>query len=110
LRRFDLIKSKAQLFCSRWSKEYLLQLQKCGKWIKPGRNLAVGNLAVLREDNIPSLKWKLVRITETHPGTDGIVRLVTVRTSSRTTMKRPVTKLALLPTAEDEQDVGTPVH
>lgn len=110
LKRFDLIKAKAQLFWSRWSKEYLPQLQKRGKWIKPCRNLAVGDLAVLREDNIPPLKWKLVRITQTHPGADGITRVVTVRTPSKTTMKRPVTKLALLPTVEDEQDVGAPVH
>jgi len=59
LRRFDLIKAKAQLFWSRWSKEYLPQLQKRGKWIKPCRNLAVGDLAVLREDHIPSIEMEI---------------------------------------------------
>lgn len=45
---------------------------------------------------LPSARWQLGRITETHPGKDGIVRVATVRTATGET-KSPVTKLYLLP-------------
>lgn len=42
---------------------------------------------------------------EVHPGPDGIVRVVTLRNSSGTTFQRPVVKLSLLPTEEDETEI-----
>jgi len=36
------------------------------------------------------------RITAVHPGEDGLVRVITVRTAS-SSYKRPVTKIVLLP-------------
>ena len=37
---------------------------------------------LLREDNLPPMSWKLAVIIETFPGSDGEVRVVTVKTSS----------------------------
>ncbi|XP_050535050.1 uncharacterized protein LOC126902072 [Daktulosphaira vitifoliae] len=58
----------------------------------------------------PPYQWPLVRVSTVHPGTDGIVRAVTVRNSGGTEFKRPVVKLAFLPTADyNEMDEHNPL-
>lgn len=42
------------------------------------------------------MKWPLGRVVSTHPGSDGICRVVTVRTASGV-YKRPVVKICPLP-------------
>lgn len=69
------------------------------------RNASVGDLAVLKDETLPPLKWSMVRVVNIHPGDDGVVRAVTVRNSQRKVCKRPSIKLALLPTEEDEVHV-----
>lgn len=73
LRRFTLVLSQMQWFWKRWIMEYLSQIQKRNKWLQPKRNLAIGALVIVREDNIPPLQWKLTRVLITHPGEDSIV-------------------------------------
>jgi hypothetical protein len=53
-------------------------------------------LVLLREDNLPSMSWRLAIISETFPGSDGHVRVVKVKTSSGQ-FKRPIHKLVVLP-------------
>ena len=48
-----------------------------------------------KDDVLFTNHWPLARVTETHPGKDGIVRAVTVKLLL-TTYKRPVTKLAII--------------
>nr|XP_012135784.1 PREDICTED: uncharacterized protein LOC105661897 [Megachile rotundata] len=56
----------------------------------------VGDLVIIKEHNAPSMKWPLGRILHVHPGDDGIVRVVTVKTGSGT-YKRSTTRLCPLP-------------
>ena len=51
---------------------------------------------LLREDNVPPMSCRLAGIIETFPGSDGHVRLVTVKTSSGQ-FKRSISKLVTLP-------------
>lgn len=51
---------------------------------------------MLQEDQLPPLQWKLGGILETHPGGDGSVRVVTVKTSSGE-VKPAVQKVCSLP-------------
>lgn len=104
LKRFTMVQSYIQQFWERWSKEYLPQLQRRGRWLKVTRNMQVGDLCLLRQEKLPPTKWALVRVQEVHPGPDGTVRVVTIRNSSGTTFQRPVIKLSLLPTEEDEME------
>ncbi|XP_062557948.1 uncharacterized protein LOC134222815 [Armigeres subalbatus] len=84
-----------QRYWQRWSREYLTGLQQMSKHLRPSP-IRVGTLVVLREDNIPPLQWSLARIIEVHPGDDGVVRVVTVRTT-RGIYRRPVNRICPLP-------------
>ena len=95
LRRWHLVQSMIRHFWTRWSSEYVCSLRKYVKWRNPQKNITVGDIVVLQEDNLIPTKWPLARIVNVHPGADEIVRVVSVKTS-RGIYKRPVTKVALL--------------
>ncbi|GJQ78231.1 hypothetical protein Trydic_g2560 [Trypoxylus dichotomus] len=97
LSRWQLIERLNQHFWQRWSREYLEQLQRRTKWSKEfGENLCVGQLVLVREDNVPSLAWSMGRITAVCPGKDGIARVAVIKTS-RSEVKRPANRLCVLP-------------
>jgi hypothetical protein len=95
LRRWKLCQALVSHFWKRWSTEYLVTLNKFSKWRTPKDNVNVGDVVVLREDNIVPSQWPLARIVEVHPGNDGLVRVVTLKTS-KGIYKRPITKIATL--------------
>lgn len=101
--RWQLLTQIQQSFWRRWSSEYLSTLQAKTKWYRPHSNLAIGDLVLIRQPNVPPAVWKLGRINLIHPGDDGVVRVVTVRTKDGDSYKRPVVQLALLP-VEDNCD------
>ena len=82
-------------FWKRWSLEYLITLQKGYKWTRPSRNISVGDVVILFEDGMVPTRWPLARIVKTHPGRDGVVRVVDVKTS-KGLYRRPVHKIAVL--------------
>ncbi|KMQ91466.1 transposon polyprotein [Lasius niger] len=94
--RWELVANMRDHFWRRWSTEYLGHLQQLGKWRTQQDNLQPGALVLIKEDLLPPGKWALGRIRETHPGTDGLVRVVTVETAT-SRLTRPVTKLCPLP-------------
>lgn len=55
----------------------------------------MGDVVVLREDIMVPAKWPIARVTKAHTGKDGLVRAVTVKTSTGI-YTRPVVKVALL--------------
>jgi len=95
LRRWHLCQALIRHFWQRWSSEYVVHLQKFSKWHRHSRNLVVGDVVVLREDNMIPTKWCIARFTKVHPGKDGVVRVVTVQTPTGC-FTRPVVKVALL--------------
>jgi len=104
LQRWKLVCGMAQGFWRRWSAEYLPQLQVRGKWTKPSRKIKIGDLAILKTDNLATMKWNMVRVVDIHPGVDGVVRVVSVQASNGSVTKRPVVKIALLPGSEEEEE------
>ncbi|XP_046866598.1 uncharacterized protein LOC124460211 [Drosophila willistoni] len=99
INRWQRLKAVSQHFCTRWKDEYLKELHKRNKWRFPSKNLEVGDLVVLKDDNLPFNEWRLGRIHQTHPGSDGNVRVVELLTA-RGIVKRPVAKLIFLPPEE----------
>lgn len=80
----------------RWSTEYLSSLQPRTKWCKAPVAIETGRLVILLDENVPPMHWPTARITDVHPGPDGVTRVVTVRTSNGQ-YTRPVSKICLLP-------------
>ena len=59
------------------------------------RNIKIGDLVLLKTDNVPRSPWPLARITNTFPGRDNIVRAVELKTPNAV-LVRPVGKICLL--------------
>ena len=86
----------------------MLQMQERQKWFKQKRNLQIGDIVLVLDDNLPRCQWKVAKVTETYPSVDGLVRKVKVqlgdpglsefgkRTKAFSYLERPVQKLVLL--------------
>ena len=112
----------ANLFWRRWTKEYLPTLLERQKWNLKKRNLCVGDVVLVADDNFARGNWPLARVVEVITGQDGMVRVAKVKTTSTVAtyskkkrneelntstviLTRPVTKLCLLEIdQEDEKD------
>lgn len=79
LTRWELVKKMYQDVCSRYIREYLPRLLLRPKWLKRQDNLVVGQLVLVQDDGTSSNFWPVGRITVVHPGSDGVVRVATVR-------------------------------
>ncbi|GJQ66388.1 hypothetical protein Trydic_g8494 [Trypoxylus dichotomus] len=90
-----------QHFWTRWSREYISELQQKTKWKSNLGSINVGDLVVIKDDHLPPSRWKLGRITEVQPGKDNVVRVVTIRTCSGQ-MKRSVTRVCPLPVLNED--------
>ena len=94
-KRWLLISQLTQHIWSRWSSEYLTSLQSRQKWRLQHRPVAVSDLVLIRCELTPPAKWPIARITAIHPGSDGITRVVDLRTAA-TTLRRPIAKIVRL--------------
>ncbi|XP_066600953.1 uncharacterized protein [Prorops nasuta] len=103
LSRYQMLTKIQQCFRKRWVKEYLHHLQERNKWRGPAQNFAVGQQVIVQDDRYPSSKWPIGRIMETHPGKDGLVRVVTIKTAS-SILKRPIVRLSPLPICIEDNE------
>ena len=91
-KRWRQVQLVTQHFWNRWLREYLPTLTKRVKWQKGDIPVKVGDLVLLRDDGVKRGLWPLGRIERIHPGQDGIIRVVDVRTKSGVYV-RPVVKI-----------------
>ncbi|XP_062553177.1 uncharacterized protein LOC134218260 [Armigeres subalbatus] len=98
---YDVVQKHLQNIWARWYPEYLQQLQsRATKGCNPPVTVEEGRIVVVKEDNIPPASWPLGRIMKLHPGKDGVVRVVTLRTAPGKDIVRAVAKIALLPSPD----------
>ena len=107
-KRWRRIQHLANEFWCRWRKEFLLTLQQRQKWNYPRRNLAINDVVIVKDDNLPRNCWQLARVSRTDVAKDGHVRTVQVvlgdpalsadgrRTKPVRYLERPIQKLILL--------------
>lgn len=81
LSRWQHLQKVRQDFWLRWQKEYLSDLQRRYKWTRGDPSLQKGMLVLLKEDHQSPLQWAMGRIVAVHPGADGEIRVVTIKTS-----------------------------
>ncbi|XP_067214143.1 uncharacterized protein [Linepithema humile] len=96
LSRWQLTRQMLDSFWSHWSKECLQRYLVMYKWNKETPPLKEGSLVLVVDERYPPSKWPLGRVISSHPGKDGKIRVVTVRTQA-STFKRPIVKLCPLP-------------
>ena len=98
--RWQYIQQRVQSFWRKFNTEYLHNLQQRNKWQKIHENLKIGDVVLIKEDNLPSYKWAMGKIIELHPDDSGAVRVVTLKTPT-SILKRPIVKICKLPDQED---------
>lgn len=102
LTRYHHLQRLVQSFWSRWSHDYLCQLQARSKWkLNLPCPVKIGSLIVMVEDGVPPLRWPMARVVELHPGADSVVRVVSVRVANGSVFKRSLAKICVLPVDED---------
>ncbi|XP_065362180.1 uncharacterized protein LOC135955751 [Calliphora vicina] len=99
--RWQKLKVLHHHFAQRWKEEYLKELHKRFKWKYPQRDYAIGDLVVIRQDNLPPNQWRLGRIENVVRGSDNRVRVAEVRTANGI-VTRPIVKLILLPNPNEQ--------
>lgn len=98
----------AEVFWRTWKSDYLSQLTQRRKWAGAHKNVKVGDLVIVVDQETQRGKWKLGVIQEATKGNDKLVRKVTVRMANRqlnhkgepytaaTILERPVQKVVVV--------------
>lgn len=100
LTRLQMLQQMQQKFWRSWSADYLTSLQTRSKWHhRQSTTPKIGSLDLLRDGTIPPLVWRRGRIVDVHPGPDGIIRVISIKTSTGV-VKRAVN--GVIPLLEEE--------
>ena len=128
-RRMKHLLKTSERFWKRWKKEYLLELRefhrtsRISKGVK--ETVQEGQIITVYDEGQPRGLWRVGRIEEVIPGTDGMIRSARVRVQSKTgrttVLKRPIQHLypleighekdsqpEIITTDEDTENNGTP--
>ena len=65
------------------------------KWLRQQRNVEVGEVVLVMDDQTPRAHWPLGRVTKSYLGKDAVVRVVDVRVGGKV-YKRSVHRLVPL--------------
>ncbi|PFX19006.1 hypothetical protein AWC38_SpisGene16590 [Stylophora pistillata] len=98
-RRWSRVQCLADQFWLRWHREYLQNLQPRRKWYDARRDLAPGDVVLMKEDSQNRSDWPMGRVTEAIRSADGKVRKVSlriVREGRGKVFLRPIKELILL--------------
>ena len=92
-------------------------MQERQKWSNPRRNMRVGDIVLIKDDNAPRTLWRKARVDEVYTDEDGLVRKVKLivadpllnvrgkRSRVATILERPIQKLVVLVKVEDTENV-----
>jgi hypothetical protein len=72
LSRWSHVQQMVQRLWKCWSHDYLHQLQQRNQWKDIQPNVTIGDLVLLKEDNLPPFVWKKAVISDIHAGRDGL--------------------------------------
>lgn len=86
----------ADIFWSRWTREYLPSLIKRTKWYEQKRSIQRGDVVIMVDPNGYRNNWQRGIVVRLYPAKDGVIRIVDVKNSSGAIFRRPVSKLIVL--------------
>ncbi|XP_039952045.1 uncharacterized protein LOC120769217 [Bactrocera tryoni] len=78
LRYWQRLQKMLEHFWRPWQSEYLNTLQNRTKWTRSEPNVQRGDVVLIRGENLPPSVWGMGRVIDVHPGSDGLVRTVTI--------------------------------
>ncbi|XP_063896667.1 uncharacterized protein LOC135118464 [Helicoverpa armigera] len=93
--RWHLTQKIVQDIWKRWHAEYLTQLSARSKWRHSQPDIQLNDIVTINDANLPPGKWAVGRVVQLHPGADGHIRVVTLKTKNGL-IKRPIIKLSIL--------------
>lgn len=96
LSRWQLVRHISERFWRVWQADYVNTMQQRHKWRKTQPSVKLGTMVLIKNATLPPCKWELGRVTRCHEGSDGLVRIVSVKTAT-SEYKRPIVQLCLLP-------------
>lgn len=97
LSHFQQLQQIQQDFWRRWSRDYIGTLQQRTKWRSArGPSLAAGTMVLVKDDHLPSCRWRLGRIIKTHDGEDNQRRVASIQTEKKV-IKRAFNSICPLP-------------
>ncbi|XP_078051766.1 uncharacterized protein LOC144477914 [Augochlora pura] len=79
-----------------WNRDYLTHLQTRYKWQSTKEPIKSGDLVLVQNPLLSPNQWEMGRIEEVYPGSDGLVRVVKVRTA-KSSYTRSITRMCKLP-------------
>ncbi|XP_068674368.1 uncharacterized protein [Montipora foliosa] len=108
--RFTFVQTIISTFWKKWTRDYFPCLIIRQKWHTSQRNMKTGDIVLIQDSNLIRGQWKLGKVSNTYPGTDGKVRKVDVQYKNLNadeptakykgkgyvTVQRPVQRLILL--------------
>ncbi|XP_055917147.1 uncharacterized protein LOC129949607 [Eupeodes corollae] len=104
------LRQMQQHFWRRWQDEYLQTLQPRSKWHEATENINIGDVVIIKNENLPATQWPLGRIMKLHPGKDGLTRVVTIKHQKGECL-RPIQKLCkILDDSERTRPAGQDVR
>ncbi len=102
--RLQLIRNLTRGFWRIWSKDYINQIQKRDKWKTAMSNISVGQVVLIKMENVKPCDWPLGIVVEVYPAKDNLVRTVDVKFQG-SVKKRVV--LSLVPLPVDPEPKGS---
>ena len=99
-KRWHRVQQLLGLFWKRWRKEFLPSLNVRRKWFHPRHNMKAGDVVLIADTKANRGDWPLGRIVEAYPGSDGLVRVVKVKSRDKEYF-RPIHRLCPLEYASE---------
>ena len=83
-----------QFWC-KWKKSYLATLIERQKWLKKNRNLKIGDIVIVSDENTARSHWPLGKIKAIKISDDGMVRSAEIKLQNKY-LTRPISKLVMI--------------
>lgn len=90
-----------ECFWKSWSNEYLTTLQQRKKWRKEKEHFKIGQIVLVKDDNLPPSKWAMGRVTKLILGKDKLVRAMEIRIGKKI-YTRAVQYVVIMPIEHDD--------
>lgn len=107
-KRWRRVQYLTQQFWSRWRKEYLANITLRQRWHSPRRNVKIGDIVIVKEEELPRNEWRLGLVLDVCADEDGLVRKAKIQIGNRklgkkgqrltnpSILERPIHKLVVL--------------